>query len=460
METKPRESLGSRLGFILLSAGCAIGIGNVWRFPWLAGQYGGAWFVLLYAVFLVALGIPVMTMEFAMGRASRKSPVAMYGALGLPRWRWHGAVALAGNVLLMMYYTTVSGWMVSYFALAVAGAFSGADAAAAGERVGRTLASPLWQVPPMAFVTFAGFGICAAGLRGGVERIVKWMMLALLVLMLALALHSATLPGSGAGVKYFLVPNAGNVAAHGGWMRVAAEAMNQAFFTLSLGVGSMAIFGSYIGRDRALAGEAVRVTALDTFVAIAAGFIVIPACFAFGVEPGAGPGLVFVTLPAVFGHMAGGRFWGAVFFAFLAFAAFSTVLAVFENILACVRDLTGWSRRTAAPACAAAMFLLSLPCALGWSLLSGFAPFGEGSGVLDLEDFAVSNVILPVGALVYVLFCTWRFGWGWDAFVAEANAGLGLRVPGGRAMRLYAGIALPAAILLLFALGLADKFGG
>ena len=460
MDTSSRESLGSRIGFILLSAGCAIGIGNVWRFPWLAGQYGGAWFVLFYAVFLVALGIPVMTMEFAMGRAARKSPVAMYGALGLPRWRWHGAVALAGNVLLMMYYTTVAGWMVSYFALAAAGAFAGTDAAAAGARFGRTLSSPLWQVPPMAFVTFAGFGVCASGLRGGVERIVKWLMVALLVLMLALAFHSATLPGAGAGIKYFLVPNAGNVAAHGGWLRVAAEAMNQAFFTLSLGVGSMAIFGSYIGRERALAGEAVRVTALDTFVAIAAGFIVLPACFAFGVEPGAGPGLVFVTLPTVFGDMPGGSFWGAVFFAFLAFAAFSTVLAVFENILACVRDLTGWSRLAAAPACAVAMFLLSLPCALGWSHLSGFKPFGEGSGVLDLEDFVVSNLILPIGALVYVLFCSWRFGWGWNAFVAEANAGRGLRVPAGAAARLYCGIVLPAAVLLLLVLGLVDKFGG
>ena len=460
MDTQKRESLGSRLGFILLSAGCAIGIGNVWRFPWLAGRYGGAWFVLLYAFFLVVLGLPVMTMEFSVGRAAQKSPVASYRALGRPRWTWHGLLGFAGCTLLMSYYTTVSGWMVLYFAHTALGTFAGADAAAAGARFGKILADPVAQVVPMGLVVTLGFGVCAAGLRGGVERIVKWMMLALLFLMIALAVHNAALPGAGAGVKYFLVPNAANVAANGGWLRVAAEAMNQAFFTLSLGVGSMAIFGSYIGRDRALLGEAARVTALDTVVAVAAGFIVIPACFAFGVEPGAGPGLVFVTLPAVFGGMPGGRFWGAVFFAFLSFAAFSTVLAVFENILACFRDLTGMSRRSASPVCAAAMFALSLPCALGWSLLAGFKPFGEGSGVLDFEDFFVSNLILPIGATAYVLFCTRNFGWGWKPFVEEANTGRGLRVPAGRAMRVYAGWVLPAAVLLLLVLGLVDKFGG
>ena len=412
-----RETLGSRLGFILISAGCAVGIGNVWRFPWLAGRYGGAWFVLFYALFLVLLGLPVMTMEFSMGRAARTSPILMYRNIGRPGWTWHGVMSFAGCTLLMMYYTTVAGWMFSYF----------------------------WM------------------------RVTQWRMLSLLLLMAALALHSVTLPGARAGVKYFLVPNAANVVEHGGWGRLVVEAMNQAFFTLSLGIGSMAIFGSYIGRDRALAGESVRVTALDTVVAMAAGFIVIPACFAFAVEPGAGPGLLFVTLPAVFGHMPGGRFWGALFFLFMSFAAFSTVLAVFENILACFRDLTGLSRRTAAAICAGAVFLLSLPCALGWSALSGFHPLGPDSGVLDLEDFVVSNLLLPVGALAYVVFCTRRialfrpykpgWGWGWRAFREESNRGEGLKVPDSWPFRFYVGVVLPLVIAALLVFGLVDKFG-
>ena len=396
-----RETLGSRLGFILLSAGCAIGIGNVWRFPWLAGQYGGAWFVLVYFICLAALGLPVMTMEFAMGRAARRSPALLYQALGHPGWRWHGALSLAGNILLMMYYTTVAGWMLSYFAFSALGSFSGLDANAVASQFGRFLSLPLRQIVPMALVVAAGFAVCAVGLRNGLERVTKWLMMALLALMAVLAVHNILLPGAAGGVRYFLVPDASAVAAHGGWLVLVREAMNQAFFTLSLGIGSMAIFGSYIGRDRALPGEALRVTLLDTLVAVCAGLIVIPACFAFGVEPGAGPGLLFVTLPNVFNGMAGGRLWGSLFFVFMTFAAFSTVLAVFENILACVRDLTGWSRRRAAPACAAGILLLSLPCALGWSLLSGWHPMGGDSCVLDAEDFLVSNLILPIGAFVY-----------------------------------------------------------
>lgn len=451
-----RETLGSRLGFILLSAGCAIGIGNVWRFPWLAGQYGGAWFVLAYLACLALLGLPVMTMEFAMGRAARRSPVLLYQALGHPGWRWHGALSLAGNVLLMMYYTTVAGWMLTYFRLSAAGAFAGLDAAAVGQKFGAVLASPAAQAGPMALVVVAGFAVCAVGLREGLERIAKWIMLALLALMAVLAVHNVLLPGASGGVRYFLVPDASAVAAHGGWLALVREAMNQAFFTLSLGIGSMAIFGSYIGRDHALPGEALRVTILDTLVAVCAGLIVIPACFAFGVEPGAGPGLLFVTLPNVFSGMTGGRLWGSLFFVFMTFAAFSTVLAVFENILACVRDLTGWSRRTAAPVCAVGILLLSLPCALGWSTLAGWHPMGGGSCVLDAEDFLVSNLILPVGALVYILFCCHRYGWGWDRFAAEANAGRGLRLPAW--LRPYCTFILPLVVLAILLSGLQGVF--
>ena len=464
-----RETLGSRLGFILISAGCAIGIGNVWRFPWLAGRYGGAWFVLVYAAFLVLLGLPVMTMEFAMGRAARTSPVLMYRNVGRPGWTWHGVMSFAGCTLLMMYYTTVAGWMFSYFWMAARGSLAGMDAPAAGAAFGKLLSDPVRQIVPMGLVVAAGFGVLAIGLRGGLERVSKWMMLGLLGLMAALAAHSVSLPGSGEGVKYFLVPNAANVAQHGGWGRLVVEAMNQAFFTLSLGIGSMAIFGSYIGRDRALAGESVRVTALDTVVAMAAGFIVIPACFALTGAPGNGPGLLFHTLPAVFGKMPGGRFWGALFFLFMSFAAFSTVLAVFENILACFRDLTGLGRRPAAAVCAALLFVLSLPCALGWSALSGFHPFGPDSGVLDLEDFVVSNLLLPVGALAYVFFCTRRialfrkyrpgWGWGWRAFREEANRGEGLKVPDAWLFRFYVGLVLPLVIAILLVVGLNDKFG-
>ena len=468
-----RESLGSRLGFLLLSAGCAIGIGNVWRFPWLAGQYGGAWFVLFYLVFLVVLGMPVMTMEFAVGRAAQRSPARMFQRLERPgaRWHWHGAVCFAGCTLLMMYYTTVAGWMLSYMHRCATGAFAGMDAEAIGAAFGEFLADPAAQTVPMALVVAAGFAVCAAGLRDGLERVTKWMMLALLALMLVLAAHNVmldhtvetvaedgtrTVAGAMDGIRYFLVPDASSVAAHGGWLRVIVEAMNQAFFTLSLGVGAMAIFGSYIGRDHALPGEALRVTALDTFVAICAGLIILPACFAFGVAPGAGPGLLFVTLPNIFNDMANGRIWGTLFFVFMAFAAFSTVLAVFEALLACLRDLTGWSRRKAALVSAPAMFALSLPCALGWSWLAGFKPFGDAWGILDIEDFCVSTVLLPVGALVFVLFCSWRFGWGWDRFVAEANDGRGLKF---RAwMRPYCAFILPVIVLILFLLGLWDKF--
>jgi len=379
-----------------------------------------------------------------------------------------------------MYYTTVAGWMLTYFLYALRGSFAGSDAASAGQAFGAALASPMTQIVPMAIVVVAGFAVLAIGLRGGLERVTKWMMLALLALLAVLAVHSVMLSetvetvaedgtksvvGALDGVRYMLVPNAANVAAHGGWRAVVVAAMNQAFFTLSLGIGSMAIFGSYIGRDRALHGESLRVTILDTIVALAAGLIVLPACFAFGVEPGAGPGLLFVTLPNVFGRMGGGRLWGALFFLFMTFAAFSTVLAVFENILACTRDATGWSRPRAAFANIVVVFLLSLPCALGWSVLSGFHPMGPDSGVLDLEDFLVSNLFLPIGALVYVLFCAHRFGWGWKNFVQEANQGRGLPVPEGtsflgRVYRLYVAFVLPVVIFAILVIGLFGKYLG
>ncbi|MBR1836524.1 MAG: sodium-dependent transporter [Kiritimatiellae bacterium] len=467
-----RETLGSRLGFILISAGCAIGIGNVWRFPWLAGRYGGGWFVVAYLAFLVLLGLPVMTMEFAMGRAAGRSPALIYQSLGRPGWRWHGAASFAGCVLLMSYYTTVAGWMFTYFALSVRGSFAGMDSAAVGAKFGTVLADPAMQLVPMALVVAAGFAVCAAGLRGGLERVTKWMMLALLALMAVLAAHSVLLERTSAavaedgsvavrgamdGVRYFLVPDSSSVAAHGGWPKVVAEAMNQAFFTLSLGIGAMAIFGSYIGRDRALLGESVRVTVFDTIVALCAGLIVIPACFAYGVEPGAGPGLLFATLPNVFAGMSAGRLWGSLFFVFMSFAAFSTVLAVFENILACAMDWTGWSRRRASAVCASGVFALSVPCALGWSVLAGFHPLGADSGVLDLEDFVVSNLLLPGGAFVYVLFCTRRFGWGWEGFASEANAGRGAKVK--RWMRFYCTWILPVVVLAILGIGLRDAIG-
>ncbi len=456
--SSPRETLATRLGFILISAGCAIGIGNVWRFPWLAGQYGGACFVLVYLLFLLLLGIPVLTMEFAMGRAAQRSPILLYQTLARPGWRWHGVLSLAGCVLLMMYYTTVAGWMLSYFVFSARGVFAGLSPEDVGARFGAALASPVTQLVPMALVVVAGFAICAVGLRAGLERVTKWLMLGLLLLMVVLAAHSLALPGAGVGLRYFLVPDPAAVAAHGGWVRLVREAMNQAFFTLSLGIGSMAIFGSYIGRDHTLPGEALRVTLLDTLVALCAGLIIIPACFAHGVEPDAGPGLLFVTLPNVFSSMPAGRFWGALFFVFMSFAAFSTVLAVFENILACVRDLTGWSRPRSALVCGVALLILSAPCALGWNLLLDIHPLGGETTFLDAEDFVVSTLLLPAGALVYTLFCGHRIGWGWDAFLAEANAGRGLRLPA--FLRPYFAYVLPLVILAVFLLGLHAFFCG
>ena len=452
-----RERLGSRLGFILLSAGCAIGVGNVWKFPWMVGQYGGGAFVLFYVIFLLILGLPIMTMEFAVGRASQKSPVRAYQVLEKPgsRWHIHGYLAMIGNYLLMMFYTTVCGWMLHYFYLTAAGRFVGATTEQVGAVFGEMLSRPGVMAGCMIAVVVIGFLINSFGLQGGLERVTKVMMIALLAIMVVLAVNSIRTPGSSEGLRFYLIPDFGRMA-ETGVANVVVGAMNQAFFTLSLGIGAMAIFGSYIGKGRALMGEAVNVAVLDTFVAFTAGLIIFPACFAFNVSPDSGPNLIFVTLPNIFNHMAGGRLWGSLFFVFMAFAAFSTVLAVFENIMSCCMDLTGWSRKKTAAINIVLMILLSLPCVLGFNVWSGFQPFGPGSNVLDLEDFLVSNLWLPLGSLVYLLFCTSRYGWGWKNFQNEANDGGGIKVRDG--IRFYVSYILPLIVLVIFVLGIKDKF--
>ncbi len=452
-----RERLGSRLGFILLSAGCAIGVGNVWKFPWMVGQYGGGAFVLFYVIVLLILGLPIMTMEFAVGRASQKSPVRAYQVLEKPgsRWHIHGYLAMIGNYLLMMFYTTVCGWMLHYFYLTAAGRFVGATTEQVGAVFGEMLSRPGVMAGCMIAVVVIGFLINSFGLQGGLERVTKVMMIALLAIMVVLAVNSIRTPGSGEGLRFYLIPDFGRMA-ETGVANVVVGAMNQAFFTLSLGIGAMAIFGSYIGKGRALMGEAVNVAVLDTFVAFTAGLIIFPACFAFNVSPDSGPNLIFVTLPNIFNHMAGGRLWGSLFFVFMAFAAFSTVLAVFENIMSCCMDLTGWSRKKTAAINIILMILLSMPCVLGFNVWSGFQPFGPGSNVLDLEDFLVSNLWLPLGSLVYLLFCTSRYGWGWKNFQNEANDGGGIKVRDG--IRFYVSYILPLIVLVIFVLGIKDKF--
>ena len=452
-----REKLSSRLGFILLSAGCAIGIGNVWKFPFITGQYGGGAFVLIYIFFLVVLGLPVMTMEFAVGRASQKSPVRAYNVLEKPgqKWHLHGYVAMAGNYILMMLYTTVCGWMLYYFYQTVTGKFVGASTETVNTIFSDMLASPAAMGGLMMAVVIIGFFICSIGLQKGLERITKFMMIALLIVMVALAINSIFMDGGSEGLAFYLKPDFKRMTEIGIVDTVVA-AMNQAFFTLSLGIGAMAIFGSYIGKERSLLGEAVNVAVLDTFVAITAGLIIFPACFAFDVAPDSGPSLIFITLPNVFNHIPLGRLWGSLFFVFMAFAAFSTVLAVFENILSCTMDLTGWSRRKASVINAIAIIILSWPCVLGYNLWSGFQPFGPGSAVLDLEDFVVSNVLLPLGSLVYLLFCVSRYGWGWKNYCQEANTGKGLKIQNW--MRVYITYILPIMILCIFLIGIKDKF--
>lgn len=447
-----RERLGSRLGFLLLSAGCAIGVGNVWKFPYMAGQYGGGVFVLVYLFFLIVLGIPVMTMEFAMGRASRKSPVKLYDELAPKNSKWylHGYVAMAGNYILMMFYTTVTGWMIQYFVDTARGKFVGYDAAQVAKAFGEMLGNPITMGGYMLLVVIAGFAINSIGLQSGVEKVTKVMMLALMVIMVVLSFNSIFMEGGEEGLKFYLLPDFARMKEIG-IGKVIVGAMNQAFFTLSIGIGSMAIFGSYIGKERALMGESVRVAVLDTFVALASGLIIFPACFAYGVEADSGPSLIFITLPNIFNNIPMGRFWGSLFFIFLTFAAFSTILAVFENIISCCRDLWGWGRKKACLINGIVIAILSLPCVLGFNVWSSFQPRGTGSSVLDLEDFVVSNLILPLGSLLYIIFCVSRYGWGWDKFMAEANEGTGLKVANW--MRPYMTYGLPVIVLILFIMG-------
>lgn len=448
-----REQLGSRLGFILLSAGCAIGIGNVWKFPYMVGQYGGGAFVLIYLFFLVILGIPVMTMEFAMGRAGQRSPARLYQQLEPKgsKWHLHGYVAMAGNYILMMFYTSVAGWMLDYFVRTAGGQFVGADTDGVAAQFSQMLGDPLRMTLFMGIIVVVGFLVCSFSLQKGLERITKWMMVALLVIMVVLAINSVCTAGGSQGLRFYLVPDLARMKKVG-IGNVVAGAMNQAFFTLSLGIGAMAIFGSYIGKERALMGESARVAALDTLVALCSGLIIFPACFAYGVQPDSGPSLIFITLPNIFNHMPLGRVWGSLFFVFMSFAAFSTVLGVFENIVSCTMDLSGWSRKKACLFNGILMLLLSMPCVLGFNVLSKFQPLGPGTGVLDLEDFVVSNLLLPLGSLIFIFFCTSRYGWGWKNFTKEANAGTGLKVQ--RWMRGYMCYVLPVLVAVILVLGL------
>ena len=448
-----RESFGSRLGFLLVSAGCAIGIGNVWRFPYIAGKNGGGYFVLFYLICLLVMGVPVLTMELAVGRAGRKSAVLAYKALEKPgaKWHIHGWFCLIGCYLLMMYYTTVTGWMVSYFCKFLTGVFhAGMEAEAASNVFGEMLGNPGSMALFTEIVVVMGLIVCSFGLQKGLERVTKVMMLALLVLILVLAGHSLTLSGAAEGMKFYLLPSVDSIRQNG-LGSLITDAMNQAFFTLSLGIAAMEIFGSYMGEDHTLPGEAVRICALDTFVALMAGTIIFPACFTFGVEPGQGPSLIFMTLPQVFVNMGGGRFWGALFFLFMVFASFSTVLAVFENIIAICMDTFGWERKKAVVINGILLAILSLPCVFGYNIWSDFHPI-LGKDVLDSEDFLVSNLLLPIGSLVYLLFCVTKWGWGFDKYLAEANRGQGMKFS--PKLKPYFQWVLPILIVIILVQGL------
>lgn len=452
-----REKFGSRLGFILVSAGCAIGIGNVWKFPYLCGQMGGAAFILIYLVFLLIMGVPVMICEFAIGRGSHFSVAAAFEKLEPEGTRWHISkwIGILGSYLLMMFYTSVGGWMMYYCFRSIRGDFVGNSA----EEVGAKFTKMLADAPNMAFWTILicviGFAICWFGIQNGIEKVSKVMMSVLMVLMIILAVHSVFLKGAGAGIRFYLIPDFRKMAEIG-IGNVIFGAMSQAFFTLSIGIGAMMIFGSYLERNRSLAGEALSITGLDTFVALMAGFIIIPACFAFGIEPGAGPSLIFITIPNIFSQMPGGQVWGALFFLFLTFAAFTTLVAVFENIISFDMDLFHWSRKKSVIISAILIIILSMPCVLGFNILSGIQPLGEGSTIMDLEDFIVSNNFLPLGSLGYLLFCTRENGWGWEKFLEEANTGEGTGFPKG--LKGYVGYVIPLLIIIIYLKGYYDKF--
>lgn len=448
-----RENFKSRLGFILISAGCAVGIGNVWKFPYITGQNGGGIFVLFYLFFLIAVGVPILTMEFAVGRASRKSVVSCYQELEKPgsKWHMHGNAALIGNYMLMMFYTTVAGWMLSYFYRFLKGEFAEVNP----EQVKGTFENMLQEPIGMAFwmivIVIAGFVICSFGLQSGVEKISKPMMLCLLGLIVILAVNSVMLEGGMEGLRFYLIPDWKKVE-EVGLFRVMIAALNQAFFTLSVGIGSMEIFGSYMNRNHTLLGESLRIAILDTFVAVVSGLIIFPACFAYGVDPGAGPELIFITLPNVFSSMQGGKIWGSLFFMFMTFASFSTIIAVFENIIACWMDKWHVSRRKASILNGIIILIVSMPCVLGFNVWSDFQPRGTGSTVLDLEDFIVSNILLPIGSLIFLLFCVTRWGWGYDKYLEEVNTGEGMKLP--RWLKGYVTYVIPCVILLILVIGL------
>ena len=452
-----RERFSSRLGFILISAGCAVGLGNVWRFPYITGQYGGAAFVLVYLIFLVLLGLPIMVMEFSVGRASQKSAARSFHVLEPAGTKWHlqGYACMAGNYLLMMFYTTVGGWMAAYIFKTLTGEFKGLDSDGVAAVFNDMLARPGYMTFWMVLVVLLSFFICSLGLQKGVERITKAMMSCLFLILLILCIRSVTLPGASEGLRFYLIPDFTRFTENGVGNTIFA-AMGQAFFTLSLGIGAMAIFGSYIGKDHTLTGETINICLLDTLVAFLAGLIIFPSCFAFGVDPGQGPGLVFITLPNIFNQMVGGRIFGVLFFVFMTFTAQSTIIAVFENIISFSMDLFGTSRKKTVLINGIAIILLSLPCVFGFNIWSGFQPMGAGSTIQDLEDFIVSNNLLPLGSMVYLLFCTSRYGWGWKNFLAEADTGKGVKFPAWA--RVYVSYILPLIVLFIFIMGYYQKF--
>ena len=458
-----REKFASRLGFIMISAGCAIGLGNVWRFPYITGEYGGAAFVIIYLIFLVILGLPVMVMEFAVGRGSQKSAALAFDKLQPSgKWHWFSWWGFIGNLILMMFYTTVCGWMLSYIVRVATGQFNGLNTEAVGEVFGASLADPVVQVVGMVLAVIIGIFVCSLGLQKGVERITKVMMTCLFIILIVLVIRAVTLPGAIDGLTFYLIPDfshlfAGNTPPEQ-WTtfgNALYAAMGQAFFTLSLGIGSMEVFGSYIGKERSLTGESVRIMGLDTVVAIMAGLIIFPACFAFGVSPDQGPGLVFVTLPSVFNQMPLGQLWGCLFFVFLSFAALSTVIAVFENLICFSMDRWNWERKKAVVFIAVLLTILSLPCALGFNVWSGVQIPGLGD-IQGIEDFIVSNNMLPLGSLLYLIFCISKSGWGWKNFLAEADSGEGMRFPARVLPWLKFGV--PILIIIIFIMGWIPKF--
>lgn len=452
-----RESFGSRLGFLLLTAGCAIGVGNVWRFPYVVGNYGGGAFVLLYIIFVFLIGVPILAMELAIGRASRKSPAKAYQVLQKPgqKWHLHGYMALFANCVLMMFYSVIAGWMLYYFFAFASGKFDGADSQQINMVFNEMLAKPETMILCTILVIALGFFICSFGLQSGTERITKWMMSALVIVMILLIFRSFTLPNAMEGIKFYLVPDPKKIKEIG-LLDTLSAAANQGFFTLSIGIGSMLIFGSYTDKKRSLLGESVTITLMDTVTALFAGLIIFPACAAYGVQPDSGPSLIFLTLPNVFAEMPMGRIWGSMFFVFMWFAAFATLIAVFENILSCCVDLWGWSRKKASLISGIFIGIFSIPCVLGFNVWSGFQPLGAGSNILDLEDFLVSNIFLPLGSLLYLIFCVSRVGWGFDNFREECNTGEGLKLP--KWTRGYLTYVLPVIVLLLFIQGLLPLF--